>query len=173
MGDIVERLRLLVPSDSSGAAFDAVNEITRLRNELHITQEWSARVIAGHEQDMTEITALRAEVEQHQRSFDLRWDTSMRAIARWQEANPGNDLNWPDHADLVVWLLERDAALRAENERLRAALRNCIGLLDGLVAESGRSIEWGEEDPFRMGEWFEVEDLEQIKEARAALEGKP
>ena len=63
MGDIVERLRLLVPSDSSGAAFDAVNEITRLRNELHITQEWSARVIAGHEQDMTEITALRAEVE--------------------------------------------------------------------------------------------------------------
>ena len=37
MSDIVDRLRLLVPSDSSGAAFDGVNEITRLtaeRNKL-------------------------------------------------------------------------------------------------------------------------------------------
>jgi|688.fasta_scaffold459093_2 hypothetical protein len=33
MSDIVERLRLLVPSDSSGAAFDGVNEITRLTAE--------------------------------------------------------------------------------------------------------------------------------------------
>ena len=33
MSDIVERLRLLVPSDSSGAAFDAVNEIDALRAE--------------------------------------------------------------------------------------------------------------------------------------------
>lgn len=33
MTDIVERLRLLVPSDSSGAAFDAVNELTALRAE--------------------------------------------------------------------------------------------------------------------------------------------
>lgn len=34
MTDIVERLRLLVPSDSSGAAFDAVNEIATLRAEV-------------------------------------------------------------------------------------------------------------------------------------------
>jgi hypothetical protein len=34
MSDIVERLRLLVPSDSSGAAFDGVNEITRLTAEV-------------------------------------------------------------------------------------------------------------------------------------------
>jgi hypothetical protein len=46
------------------------------------------------------------------------------------------------------------------------ALRNCVGLLDGLVAESARSIEWGEEDPFRMGEWFEADDLAQIERAR-------
>ncbi len=38
-------------------------EITRPRNELHIAQEWSARVIAGHEEDIREITALRAENE--------------------------------------------------------------------------------------------------------------
>lgn len=39
-------------------------------------------------------------------SFDLRWAADRRAVARWREANPGNDLVCPDHADLVVWLLE-------------------------------------------------------------------
>ncbi len=38
--------------------------------------------------------------------FDARWRADMRAIRRWHEAgNP--ELTWPDHADLVVWLLER------------------------------------------------------------------
>lgn len=63
MSDIVKGLRLLVPSDSSGAAIKAIDEITRLRNELHIAQEWSARVIAGQEEDANQITALRAENE--------------------------------------------------------------------------------------------------------------
>lgn len=49
-----------------------------------------------------------AELEQ---TFELRWAADMRAIERWQAAHPGNDLRWPDHADLVVWLLsERDRA---------------------------------------------------------------
>jgi len=39
------------------------------------------------------------------RTFDLRWAADMRAIERWQAAHPGNDLMWPDHADMVVWLL--------------------------------------------------------------------
>lgn len=47
-----------------------------------------------------------AERDELQQTFDLRWDANMRAIRRWQEAHPGNDLVWPDHADLVVWLLE-------------------------------------------------------------------
>ena len=63
----------------------------------------------------------------------------------------------------------KEAEARAE--RLEAALHNCVGMLDQLVAESGRDIEWGAEDPFRMGEWFEPEDLAQIKQARTALKG--
>ena len=47
-------------------------------------------------------------------TFDLRWKANMRAIERWQEAHPGNDLVWPDHADMVVWLLEKmDASTAA------------------------------------------------------------
>lgn len=53
--------------------------------------------------------------------------------------------------------------------RLVEAVHDCVGLLDQLVAESGRLVEWDAEDPFRMGEWFEPEDLAQIESVRAAL----
>lgn len=52
------------------------------------------------------------------------------------------------------------------DDELRAALRKCVDMLDALVAESGRGYGYGEEDPFRMGEWFEAEDLAFIEEAR-------
>jgi hypothetical protein len=39
--------------------------------------------------------------------FNLRWNADMRAVKRWRAANPGNELVLPDHADLVVWLLEQ------------------------------------------------------------------
>lgn len=42
-----------------------------------------------------------------QLTFELRWKADMRAITRWRDANPGNELVLPDHADLVVWLLEQ------------------------------------------------------------------
>lgn len=45
--------------------------------------------------------------------FDLRWKADMRAIRRWRKANPGNERVLPDHADLVVWLLDQ---LKAEEE---------------------------------------------------------
>jgi hypothetical protein len=61
------------------------------------------------------ISRLRSDQEDHDHSFNLRWKADMRAIERWQEAHPGNELTWPDHADLCVWLLE-------ENERLRTTL---------------------------------------------------
>lgn len=39
-------------------------------------------------------------------AFDIRWAADMRAIELWHAAHPGNELVWPDHADLVVWLME-------------------------------------------------------------------
>ena len=61
------------------------------------------------------------------------------------------------------------AALQAENARLREALGQCVRMLDDLKAESGRGIDWGYEDAFRMGEWFDADDLAAIEAARAAL----
>lgn len=48
-------------------------------------------------------------------SFKLRWDADMRAIKRWQKET-GHELTWPDHADLVVWLLQK-----LEEEQKRCA----------------------------------------------------
>ena len=48
--------------------------------------------------------------------FDLRWKADQRAIARWRAENPdARKLVMPDHADLVVWLLEQLAATEARS----------------------------------------------------------
>ena len=60
-------------------------------------------------------------IEELERSFHLRWKADRRATLRWQAANPGNDLTWPDHADLVVWLMERLEALDKSAEMVMAA----------------------------------------------------
>ena len=41
-----------------------------------------------------------------------------RAVELWRAAHPGNELVIPDRAKLVGWLLEQNAALRADKERL-------------------------------------------------------
>lgn len=46
-----------------------------------------------------------ADLEQ---TFDMRWQADMRAIERWRAEDPvRRTLTMPDHADLVVWLLDR------------------------------------------------------------------
>lgn len=66
--------------------------------------------------------AAREHLAELEAVFDLRWRADMRAIKAWQAAHPGKELVWPDHADLVVWLMERreaEAPLEAEIARLR------------------------------------------------------
>jgi len=66
---------------------------------------------------------LRRTNEGLQLTFDLRWKADRRAIKRWQAAHPGNDLTWPDHADMVVWLMERYSPERVLADRLAALLQ--------------------------------------------------
>ena len=89
--------------------------------------EWLSKAPAGcetpdwlHEGDGTWASGIRAvtaaaldEIKDQERRFELRWNADMRAIKRWQAAAPAGEdrsLTWPDHADLVVWLLEQRAA---------------------------------------------------------------
>lgn len=55
--------------------------------------------LKGAAPSVTELAELQA-------TFDLRYAADMRAIKRWQETT-GRTQVWPDHADLVVWLLEQ------------------------------------------------------------------
>jgi hypothetical protein len=65
----------------------------------------AARVIEEQAAEIAELNAV----------FASRFDADMRAIKIWQSKKPGRARTWPDHADLVVWLL-------GETERMREAL---------------------------------------------------
>jgi hypothetical protein len=64
-------------------------------------------------------------------SFELRWCADKRAIRAWQEAHPERGEVWPDHADLVLWLMERLAG--QEGERAAHAVR--AGCRSRLIAK--------------------------------------
>jgi hypothetical protein len=66
--------------------------------------EWSAKGLSAA---VDEIYRLRTELLELQSSFDLRWDADMRAIKLWQAAAPGREQTWPDHAEMVLWLLQQ------------------------------------------------------------------
>lgn len=78
------------------------------RQDRTVLDRWREHCAALPEGPDTDLAReVLDDLDDHYRSFDLRWDADMRAIKRWQAAHPGNDLVWPDHADLVVWLLEK------------------------------------------------------------------
>lgn len=80
--------------------------VVRMIKQAHLEGLYNGRCSAVDEppKEVRERLESAADLE---RSFDLRWNADMRAIKRWQAAHPGNDLVWPDHADLVVWLLDQ------------------------------------------------------------------
>jgi hypothetical protein len=62
--DLVERLRATTDGATVNPdGLEAADEIDRLKAELHIATEWSARVHAAQQDDADTITALRAENE--------------------------------------------------------------------------------------------------------------
>lgn len=69
---------------------------------------------------------VREEIDDLQRTFDLRWDADMRAVARWRAEDPhGRGLTLPDRADLVVWLLRQaDESDETVVGRVAAAMQN-------------------------------------------------
>lgn len=77
--------------------------------------------------------------------------------------------------DLSFYIEDRDFCkeqwLGTEEKlhKLLSAFEPIIEILHKTIDESGRSIEYGEEDPFRMGEWFEDSDIIAITDATNIL----
>lgn len=80
-----------------------IHERENTISELERTIEWLREDV--HRTTMRRLD-LDEEIADHDIGFNLRWDADMRAIKRWQ-AETGRDLVWPDHADMVVWLLNK------------------------------------------------------------------
>lgn len=78
------------------------------KNDAKLARDWDAAA--------NRIEALVAENAEYEEVFDMQWKAGMRAVERWREAHPGNDLVLPDTADLCLWLLARV-------ERLEEALK--------------------------------------------------
>lgn len=79
-------------------------------------------------------------------SFELRHRADMRAIARWQAAT-GRDMEWPDHADLVVWLLERLEAAECRATELERQAGDRVTVMHAAADELERLwIEHGDGD---------------------------
>lgn len=100
-----------------------VSPIKALRPERNANMEFAAHARTDLPDALDEIARLRAELADHDASFDLRWKSDMRAIKRWQEATGRTD-TWPDHTDLSVWLMEQNAELRADVRKLRQFIKS-------------------------------------------------
>lgn len=105
---------------------------------------------------MQSYVALQQRVAEGEALFDLRWRADQRAIKRWQEAHPERMAEseggmWPDHADMVVWLMERVAVLEAGLQKYQTAL----GELCELVTRHEDATECGCGD---FDDWFQTWD---------------
>lgn len=101
---------------------DAITHEARERLKKWASQHSNVTPLDGTDRNSPTFGDLRLVLAQAeravdlQRMFNIRWDAQMRGIKRWQEAHPGNELVWPDHADLIFWLLGEKAKQNAEKK---------------------------------------------------------
>lgn len=88
--------------------------------EAYRPDEWIPGARHGWGVAIVRALAAEARVNELQRSFDLRWKASQRAIDRWRAEDPaGRRLEQPDHTDMCCWLLDRLTAAEAKCEQSR------------------------------------------------------
>jgi hypothetical protein len=125
----------------------------RLRQQAHLNAAATLR-------------ALLDERDAQERMLSAIWNADAKAIKAWQDANPGNDLVWPDRKKRVAWLLD-------ERDRLREALRIVISRTYSHI--DGRDL-LGELHPRKtldikrrvdgVETWFEGDWLTSLMDAR-------
>lgn len=129
---ILELTKGVEPNDAIIALASRVVKAEGDRDRLEKTIESAEAAIEGvdlregHIRDNSTPDELRQKllgagirIAKQDASFDLRWNADMRAIKQWRDAHPGNELVQPDHADMVVWLLEELDRARGSGTRDR------------------------------------------------------
>ena len=132
-------------------------QLSRERLHTIIRMVVSARGPKVADEIADHIIALEAENAEWKASFDLYNKAIRRGDDAWRQAHPDMDC-YPDTGEMVKWLCDRNDALEAENERLRA------------VADAAREIAAAHEPPGHLGVWVYGECDCPICAALAALD---
>ena len=96
--------------DAIGLAAEVVelrNEIARLKNQTNWVCKCGGTDCEGQKENADLRNTLDAVIWEDERGVEL-----------WRAAHPGKELVIPDRAKLLEWLLEQNAALRADKARL-------------------------------------------------------
>ena len=140
--DLVERVRMQDHQLSSYRMMDInkKNIISRQSKKLgdDARIDTAARQTLSSERDANSMLTeendkLRERVRKLQVSLDLQWNSALRAIKQWQAAHPDKANIWPDHKELLLWLMEE-----VKNEREACAAHiTSIGmpLLAGRISQ--------------------------------------
>lgn len=112
------------------ARYYAEQAEAKLDAELNLAKSELARLHASSKQSVEHlekvVEVLKRDIDGHLASLELRHNADMRGIELWRSKDTQTRalrvLTWPDHADLVAWLLEQlDQAKRWDDSV-------CIGL---------------------------------------------
>ena len=95
-----------------------------------------ARLLVERELESIRADKAEAKLAEMQAEFDLRWKADMRAIEQWKEAHLVSSV-WPDHADMVVWLLARADKAEAGLAELGRMLNEACWAIDHTCTQCG------------------------------------
>jgi len=86
-----------------------------------------------------EMAELQYKIKELEASADLRWKADMRAIKMWHDAG-NDDMVWPDHADLVVWLAKQLEDAKEVLQALSTRFGNFWYSKDGCTEKEPRMV---------------------------------
>jgi hypothetical protein len=79
------------------------------------------------------IEILGMRIREFEQTLDTLQSDVRDAVKMWRYANPGNDVKWPDHANLCGWLMDK---AKQDAERIEQ-LEEALGALWWGVGENG------------------------------------
>jgi len=94
---------------------DPYEEIASLKSRIELQRQWHKRRDLQLNEASNTIAALRQTNDELQDTFRLMYAANVRGIKLWQEqCSPEREMQWPDQAQLVAWLLKQVALLQGE-----------------------------------------------------------
>lgn len=94
---------------------DRITErVQKAERELAALKDWKDTLVQTGDEALQDLRTLKRELAEArkdlsdlQSTFDLQWAAAQRAIREWQAEHPGAENTWPDHKNLLLWLMRK------------------------------------------------------------------